>query len=859
MNLGDGLLFELENGKPRLILLSHGVEKNPNKLLRPRVTNVLSSRQPSCLEEVQGEERPARQQAGRYREARSKAPGAATSLNSHTSTTRERSTTLITSKTQEHLNQGGIKAATKVKSDRHKQLSTVASPRANGKTGKPQKTEARAGGKAGPKDAPASGDAGLRDNMVVLTREQLQQLLDTIKSQQPPEDHRTQGSPSGTSVNEGEMMEEDRGGGGVVKKGEGGGGVTDATGTSQDKDNRTSACFLSWMGERQSDSRSVIGAKKAQWRRELDEQVILNAQQQQQRWAPGRIQAEEDAERGLSVQSSISHREQPAAIRSSLKLGEVTPMAPVLSGGRREEERRQWLEELNRQREEATERKRREKLIQNQTEDHELWAIHFDSLQQRPPVHTAAPSAPPPAPSRGSERGDWEPTSSLSLVWEATSSCGAESVAGARVDTTNGYQSRASHVRTMTALLDPAQIEERERRRFKQLEQQRAIEAQMEEQRQQREREEARRREEEETEARRLLLEREKLQRQYELDRLRERQKVQEKSSHQTEQPKKGHREERSQEMLQSSVTTQAEHLEEDVSSSVPPFKDTAVQTEAVPDVSAHYLPPPFVSAAPPPNSKNPGVRTGKENICLPGGGAGGGGGGDPYETFARTERSRTDKRRPDWNTQRPSRRFVPASERYPAALQRDRQESRLKRQAELVALQGRTCLSRTEPAPPPPPPHQDPRPLSNTQTRSVPHSKVGGPIISAASSSERGRSPPVPAVRHRVQSQQASKPLPHPTLDFIPYIRTDEITLDPLEPPEIPPPHTVSPQSSVSPPAPPHQDHAHTTRQQEILKSLAQLRQGLLQKQRELESDLNPLLKHHNNELRSHSAMHHK
>ncbi|XP_060925085.1 coiled-coil domain-containing protein 66 [Limanda limanda] len=877
MNLGDGLLFELENGKPRLILLSNGVEKNPNKLLRPRVTKVLSSRQPSCLEEVQGEERPARQQPGRYRETRSRAAGAATSsLNSHTSTTRERSTALTSSKTHEHLNQGGIKAAAKVKSDRHKQSSTVASPRANGKPGKPQKSEARAGGKAGLKEAPASGGAGPRDNMVVLTREQLQQLLNTIKSQQPPEDHRTQGSQSGTSVNEGEMMEEDRGGGEVVKKGEGGGGVTDTTGSSQDKDNRTSASLLSWTGGRQSDNRSVIGTKKAQWRRELDEQLVLKAQQQQ-RWAPARIQAEEDAERVLSVQSSLGHREQPAAIRSSLKLGEVTPMAQVLSGGRREEEKRQWLEELNRQREDATERKRREKLIQNQTVDHELWAVHFDSLQQRPPVRTAAPSAPsapPPAPSSRSERGDWEPSSSLSLVWEATSSCGAESVGGASVDTTSGYQSRASHVRTMTALLDPAEIEERERKRFKQLEQQRAIEAQMQEQRQQREREEARRREEEEKEARRLLQEREKMQRQYELDRLRERQKVQEKSSLQAEPPRKGHSEERSQETLQPSVTTRAEHLKEDVKSSVPPFKDTAVQTEAVPalslgaevqtpDVSAHYQPAPFVSAAPPPNSKNPGVRTGKENICLPGGGGrGGGGGGDPYETFARTERSRTDKRRPDWNTQRPSRRFVPASERYPAALQRDRQESRLKRQAELVALQGRTCLSRTEPAPPPPPappPHQDPRPSSNTQTRAAPHSKVGGPIVSAAASNERGRSPPVPAVRHRVQSQQSSNHLPPPVLDFIPYNRTDEITLEPLEPPEIPPPHTVSPRSSVSPPAPPHQDHAHTTRQQEILKSLAQLRQGLLQKQRELESDLNPLLKHHSNELRSHSAMHHK
>lgn len=109
----------------------------------------------------------------------------------------------------------------------------------------------------------------------------------------------------------------------------------------------------------------------------------------------------------------------------------------------------------------------------------------------------------------------------------------------------------------MTALLDPAQIEERERRRLKQLEQQvgggergrnkarekqtcmtkyfyhlsssrllpqRAIEAQVEERRQQREREEARRREEEEEEERRL--EREMLERRYELDALKERRKV---------------------------------------------------------------------------------------------------------------------------------------------------------------------------------------------------------------------------------------------------------------------------------------------------------------------------------------------
>ncbi|XP_018518839.1 coiled-coil domain-containing protein 66 isoform X2 [Lates calcarifer] len=886
MNLGDGLLFELENGKPRLILLSHGVDKNPAKQLsfKPRAANILSSRQPSCVEELRGEERPARQQAGRHREARNKAGGAAASLN--TTTTGGRSTTLISSRTHEQHNGGGNKAVAKVKSAKHKHSSTVGSLRANEKTGQPQSSGTRAGGKLGLKDTLASGDSGLKDNMVVLTTEQLQRILNTVQTssnvQHPPEDHRTQGSKAGTSTNEGgggEMKEEDRGGGGEEnKKGDRGGGVTDTTGTSQDKDNRSSGCLFSWLEERQADSRLAIGAKKAQWRRELDEQVALK-QQQQQHSAPGKLQifqAEEDRESVLSVQSSISHREQPAAIRSSLKLGEVTPMEEMLSTERKEEQRRRWLEELDRQREETSERRRREKLLQNQTEDHELWATHFDSLQRRPPVLTtapSAPSAPPLAPSSGSERGEWEPSSSLSLVWEATSSCGAESVVGASVDTTCGYPSRASYLRTMTALLDPVQIEERERRRLKQLEQQRAIEAQVEERRQQREREEARRREEEEEEERRVALEREMLQKQYELDTLRERQKAQ--PSHQAEEPKTGPDDgglQETQEPSVNSITKQGEHLEDEANSSVSPYRDTAVQTEVPPSLppGADRVQTPCLSAAAPPNCRSRAVRTGKENICLPGG-RGGGGGDDPYEAFARTERSRKDKRRPEWNTQRPSRRYVPASERYPAALQRNRQESRLKRQAELLALQERTCLSKTDP----PPQHQDPRLCSNpAQTRTSPNRKVEtasrGQNISAAVSNDRGRSPPVPAVRHRVQGQQASPSLPPPVLDFIPYVRTDEVfNLDPLEPADTPPPHTDAPpppQSSASPPAPSHRDpllhpellrKTHTHRQEEILRGLAQLRQGLLQKQRELETDLNPLLKRHDNELRPPSATH--
>nr|XP_046240865.1 coiled-coil domain-containing protein 66 isoform X2 [Scatophagus argus] len=866
MNLGDGLLFELENGKPKLILLSHGVEKNPAKLsCRPRAANILSSRQPSCMEEVQGEERQARQQAGRHRETKSKAGGTAASFTSNTTTATNgrRSATMTSSKTQEHQKGSSVKVVAKIKSDRHKHSTTVGSLRANGKTGQPQKSTTQAGEKAGLKDPLASEDTGSKDSVVCLTTEQLQQILNTVQTtrmgQNPPEDHRTQDSESSV----------DDGGGGKRKEEDKGGGGTDTTVSSQSKDSRSSGCLVNWLEERQSESRAAIDAKKAQWRRELDEQVALKQQQQQQQQhsAPGRLQAEEDTDSVLSVQSSISYREPPAAIRSSLRLGEVTPMEEVVDVDRREEQKRRWLEELDKQREEMTERRRREKLLQNQAVDHELWAAHFDSLQRRPPVQTAALSAPPPAPSDSSERGEWEPSSSLSLAWEAMSSCGAESVGGASVDTTSGYPTRTSYLRTMTALLDPTQIEERERRRLKQLEQQRAIEAQVEERRQQRERDERRRREEEEQEERRVALEREMLEKRYELDTLKERQKL----SHQSEEPNKDHDDERQQETPEPSVTRQDECVE-DLSSSTSTYKDTAVQTEAcpplpltadrvqTPHVSAQYQPPPPLPAAAPLSSRNRAARTGKENICLSGGR---GGGGDPYEAFARTERSRRDKRRPEWNTHRPSRQFVPASERYPASLQRNRQESRMRRQAELLALQERTCLSRTNPPPPP---------LQPQETRSSPTRKgesvSTGHSSSAAVSTERGRSPPIPAVRHRVQGQQAlpsstPPPPPPPVLEFIPYIRTDEVfNLDPLEPADTPPPHphTAPPQSSAAPPAPSHRDpllhpellrNAHTHRQQEILRGLAQLRQGLLQKQRELETDLNPLLKRHDNELR--------
>lgn len=84
--------------------------------------------------------------------------------------------------------------------------------------------------------------------------------------------------------------------------------------------------------------------------------------------------------------------------------------------------------------------------------------------------------------------------------------------------------------------------------------------------------------------------------------------------------------------------------------------------------------------------------NSGKENVCTAVKAS------DPYEAYARTDKTHGQQRlkKPVWNTQRPGKAFVPASERYPAALQRHRQENRMRRQMELMTLVERNTLSRT-------------------------------------------------------------------------------------------------------------------------------------------------------------------
>ncbi|XP_054639963.1 coiled-coil domain-containing protein 66 isoform X2 [Dunckerocampus dactyliophorus] len=671
MYLGDGLLFELENGKPKLIVLSNGVERNLGKhSFRTRPASIWRSSQPPCMvQEVPA--RQARQCTSRPRGAKNKA-GEGLSFDS--SAVAERGVASRTaSKTQEHHTGGGrAKVVPKVKSDRHKCSTSTGSLTAGGNTGRTQGSM-----KAGPKHSQVTENKGQNDTAVCLTGEQVRQILNAVQPSSHDQHTEEEQSVLSCDGHQGGGEMEDRLGWAETKGGE-------TTLISPPKDNRSHGGLFSWLEEREVDTKACVEAKKAQWRRELNEQVALK-QQQQHHVTSVRLQSEED-----TAQLFGRHREQPAAIRSSLRLGAVTPMEEVLTVERREEQRRRWLEELDRQREETKERRRQEKLLQSQKEDHDLWASHFDSMQRRPPAASPVPPlVPPPVPISVSKRGDWDPSSNLSLAWDASSSCGADSVDRASVDPSSRYTTRSSYLRSMTALLDPVQMEERERRRLKQLEQQRAIQAQVEERRQQREQEEARRKTEEEEEERRLTMEWNILHTKYQED------------THKEQLKEHGCGEVGVKESLELSVLRPADRSSEK--------RDTAVQTEAPPPLREDSAQTTGVPT--PSNVKKRAVRGGKERMCLPEGG--GGGGGDPYEAFARTERS-NEKRRPEWNTHRPSRRFVPASERYPVTLQRSRQESRLKRQEELLTLQDRNCLSRSGA----PPPHQDAQ-LSSKATQS--------------------------------------------------------------------------------------------------------------------------------------------
>ncbi|XP_061893722.1 coiled-coil domain-containing protein 66 isoform X3 [Entelurus aequoreus] len=856
MYLGDGMLFVLDKGKPRLVVLSQDVERNPGKQpLRPRVGSILGSRQPPCTVK-ETPSRPTRQRTVQPTAGvKNKIGEGASTVKSSAAVERGRA-----GQTAREPNTagGGAKASPKVKSDRHKCSSSTGPLTASGTTWRTQ-----GGFKAGPKHSQAADDERPRDAVACLNNNKharLNGIQTSSHDQHTEEEHKVLGRDGRQG---GQEIGEDR-------VGQDGTKGEDATLISPPCDNRSNGVLFSELEKPEVHTKASVEAKKTQRRHGPNEQVALT---QQQPLTSVRLQSKENIG---SVEMVGRHREQPLAIRSSLQLGAVTPMEDGLMVERREEQRKRWLEELDQQREETSQRKRQEKLLRNQNEDHNLWEAHFDSMQSKPSTAT------PPAPIGVSKQREKEPSSSLSSAGDASSSCGAHNVGRVSVDPSSKIPTKSSYLRSMTALLDPVQIEEREKKRLKQLEQQKAIEAQLEERRQQRALEEGRRKAEEQQDEKRVMTEWNMLHTKYQED------------TNQEQQKKLGG------DGVKLSVFSQDDRLEEK--------KDRAAQTNQggvdpssrIPTKSSYLrsmtalLDPVQIEEREKKRFKQleqqkaieAQLEERRQQRAL-------------EEGRRKAEEQQDEKRvMTEWNmlhtkyqedtnqmadwrrrkkplygqkhlllsektvftlhqtarskeaaamtkcvcpkeeakihmkillrqTGRRRRRREGLSgtrtERYPVPLQRSRQESRLRRQEELLTQQERNCLSRNGPPAPPPPHQQGTHPsskASQSKSSKVSQAQSSSRIVSAVTSTEKGRSSP--ATPH-------SQP---PILDFIPYVRTDEV-INP-DPADAHAPHTGPPPSDAS-----HGDHRKTQRQQEILRGLAQLRQGLLQKQRELETDL--------------------
>ncbi|XP_029456773.1 coiled-coil domain-containing protein 66 isoform X2 [Rhinatrema bivittatum] len=327
--------------------------------------------------------------------------------------------------------------------------------------------------------------------------------------------------------------------------------------------------MFSTLGERERD-KNLLEAKKSQWKKELDEQVALKKKQKenfqdQANYLSGRhsadneklekqttdqlkvvlpaessISSDEDKRMMTSLDKEISHvapvsygsnsktsnfssSNIPAAIRTAFVLGEATPLEHPFSATKREQQKK-WLEELNKQREEVALRKMQEKQKYSEVEEHDRWAMHFDSFKK--------PDQPLPLNISPMQQSDTlyaspEPHETIdrSSTLSNLSYPGSEFLGKATEDISLRQNQKTSFLRSMTALLDPIQIEERERRRQKQLEHQKAIAAQVEEKRRQKLMEEERKQKEEQEEERRMIQEREQMQKQFEEEMLKQKQK----------------------------------------------------------------------------------------------------------------------------------------------------------------------------------------------------------------------------------------------------------------------------------------------------------------------------------------------
>uniref|UniRef100_A0A8D0G9E4 Coiled-coil domain containing 66 n=1 Tax=Sphenodon punctatus TaxID=8508 RepID=A0A8D0G9E4_SPHPU len=569
------------------------------------------------------------------------------------------------------------------------------------------------------------------------------------------------------------------------------------------------ADIFSTLGERERD-KNLLEAKKSQWKKELAE---------------------------ICCKISV-----PLTRPTSLSFQEATPVEHPFSDVKREQHKK-WLEELNKQKEAAKLRKMEEKHNLSKAEEHDRWTMHFDSLKRhanshpQPPLNTTYKKQPEVlclSPEHEDLTAFIQPFTPTALGHLMPSE--VESLGKAVENTTLEPSQKASFLRSMTALLDPAQIEERDRRRQKQLEHQKAIMAQVEEKRRKKQLEEEQRKREEQEEEHRLARERELMQRQFEDDLLKQKQKeeimtLKTNELYQTMQRAQelAHRlkqEQRIRELaqkghdiskLQKNLGGGNSKVIQDLNMIVSPRKDTAVQTDNLntetcteasrdrrtgnctsPDISIEYKGE-FNSKT----CKKELQYADKKKISEK---ENNGSYSNVYEQFARKEKQTKPMerhgKRPEWNINQPGKRYIPASERYSRRQQKQREEKKIRRQMELLQLVERNT------------------PGNLSQNRGISPERCSSPHPETGVTSKGHairKSPPVPAVKnrlHQIQQKQintsnlevhndnsckekntsadkqqrepspAAEPGRPPSAHFIPYVRTNEVYyLDPDAP----------------------------------------------------------------------------
>ncbi|KAM9276797.1 coiled-coil domain-containing protein 66 isoform 2-T2 [Morus bassanus] len=747
------------------------------------------------------------------------------------------------------------------------------------------------------------------------------------------------------------------------------------------KDSWKPADMFSTLGEKEGE-KALLEFRKTQWKKELDEQVALKKKQKETLegemgyfWAkPGNNKAHKekvgtaDLDKTMFPADSVITTEEncvcttaltteankiplnvssapagqysdfsssnlPAVSCTAFALQEALPQDQPLSALKHEQQKK-WLEELDKQKEEAKLRKIEEKLNLSKAEEHDRWAMHFDSLKNhlnsnaRHPLNGMYKKQPESlclSPDPKELTAFIHPFSPAVLGNSMPSK--VDNAEKAAKNSALEHSQKVSFLRSMTALLDPAEIEERDRRRQKQLEHQKAIMAQVEEKRKKKQLEEEQRKWEEQEEEQRLAREKEQMQKQFEEDVLKQKQKeelvtLKTNELYQTMQKaqelaqrlkqeqrirdlaQKGHDISKLQKNLggdtefencNTDISDQSHNFSDDIKSHIDqqtsPRKDTAVQTDdfttsaytesgeertvccGSPDISIEYK-----EASSSKKYQKETQYTDKNKIS---GKENGGIYSDLYEQYARKERQikplEKYSKRPDWNINKPGKRYIPASERYPKELQKQREENKVRRQIELLQLverntSGNLCSRKCGYS------DRSPSPREEINRKNKGHRlRKEEQLHKNHLNEERSESPPVPAVKnklHQVQqkqirasnfpvhnnnsrkeknsttdTQQRSSPPPvteagrPPSPQFMPYVRTNEVyCLDPDAP--VTRPSTHDPQyrqfndSYQTPRQIFSSDHVRDPllnpdvvkireRQQAILKGLSELRQG--------------------------------